>query len=86
MVINRNKYGLNKSFQKVLYRIDKWINEWSAWIIEYIDGEYINISICYPLSGSIYIELPNKLKKSKRDWLILKTMIRNSLFGVIWDI
>ena len=29
-VINLNKYGLNKSFQQVLYRLDNWINEGSA--------------------------------------------------------
>ena len=29
-VLNTNKYGLNKSFQQVLYRIDTWINERSA--------------------------------------------------------
>ena len=43
-VINLNNYGLNKSFQ-VLYRLENWINEGSAWTIECIDGEYINISI-----------------------------------------
>ena len=26
-VININKYGLDKSFQKVLYRLDYWINK-----------------------------------------------------------
>ena len=44
-VINLNNYGLNKSFQQVLYRLENWINEGSAWTIECIDGEYINISI-----------------------------------------
>ena len=29
-VINTNKYGLNKSFQEVLFRIDNWISEGSA--------------------------------------------------------
>ena len=59
-VINTNKYGLNKSLQQVLYRIDNWINEISSWTIEYIDGEYINIAIYNPLSGSTYIELPDE--------------------------
>ena len=56
-VINLNRYGFNKSFQQVLYRINTWINEGSAWTIEYVDGEYINISVYSPLSGSIYTEL-----------------------------
>ena len=32
-VINSDKYMLDKSFQKILYRIDNWINERSGWII-----------------------------------------------------
>ena len=49
-IIDLNKYGFDKSFQEVLYRLDNWINEGSAWTIEYVDGEYINISIYSPLS------------------------------------
>ena len=48
-VINLNKFGVNKSFQQVLYRLDNWINEGSAWIIEQIDGEYVHTSIDSPL-------------------------------------
>ena len=51
-VIDLNNYGLNKSFQQVLYGLDNWINEGSAWAIEYIDEEYVNISVYSPLSGS----------------------------------
>ena len=51
----------------MLYRIDLWINEGSAWTIEYIDGEYINVSVYSPLSGSTYIELPDEVKHSKND-------------------
>ena len=32
-VIN-HKFGLDKSFQEILYRIDNWFNECSGWIIE----------------------------------------------------
>ena len=32
-VIN-HKFGLDKSFQEILYGIDNWINECSGWIIE----------------------------------------------------
>ena len=65
-IIIINNYGFNKSFQQVLYRLDNRINERSDWTIEYIDGKYINISIYSPLSGSTYIELPDKLKHRKR--------------------
>ena len=61
-VIKLNKYGLNQSFQQVLYRIDNWINEGSASAIEYMDGEYIIVSVYSPLSGSSYIETSVELK------------------------
>ena len=63
-VINFNKYGLDKSFWQLLYRLDNWINEGSAWTIEYMIGEYINISVYSSLSGRTYIELPDELKSS----------------------
>ena len=61
-VIN-HEFSLDKSFQEILYRIDSWINEGSGWIIESIDGEYLNVSAYSPLVGSTYVELPDELKK-----------------------
>ena len=61
-MINSEKYDLDKSFQGILYRIDNWINEGSGWIIESINGEYVNISIHSPLIESTYVKLPDKLK------------------------
>ena len=51
-VINSDKYDLDKCFQELLCRIDNWINEGSGWIIESINGEYVNISAYSPLIGS----------------------------------
>ena len=50
-VINFDKYDLQKSFHEVLYRIDNWINARFGWIVESINGEYVNISIHSPLVG-----------------------------------
>ena len=61
-VINSDKYDLHKSFQEILCRIDNWINKESGWIIESINGEYVNISVYSPLIESTYNELPNGLK------------------------
>ena len=61
-VIN-SELSLNKSFQKVLYRVDNWINEGSGCVVESIYGEYLNILAYAPLFGSTYIELPDELKK-----------------------
>ena len=64
-VIN-HRYKLDQSFQETLYRIDAWINKGSGWIIELIESQYINISTYRPLVGSSYIDLPIKLKHSKK--------------------
>ena len=60
-MINSDKYMLDKSFQKVLYRIDSWFKEGSVLVIEFVNKEYVNISIFSPLSGSTYIEFPHRL-------------------------
>ena len=45
-----------------MYKIDNWINEGSGWVIESVEGEYVNISVFRPLSGSTYIKLSCRLK------------------------
>ena len=80
------EYCLDKSFQEILYRIDNWINRGSGWIIESIDGEYVNISAYSPLIGSTYIELPSGLKNSKKGLINIKIVIINVFFRVILNI
>ena len=63
---------LDKSFKEMWYRIDNWINEGSGWIIESIKAEYANISVCSPLSGSTYIELPVELRNSTKTLINIK--------------
>ena len=72
IVINSDKYDLNKSFHEILYRIDDWINEGSGWVIELIEAQYVNISIYSPLIGSTYIELPVKLKNTMKVLINIK--------------
>ena len=64
-VIN-SEYMLDKTFQEILYRTDNRINRGSGWIIESINGEYVNISAYNPLIGSTYMELSDELKNSKK--------------------
>ena len=62
-VINHNFIdSIDKSFEEILYRIDNWINGGFGWIIDSINGEYVNISEYAPLFGSSFIELPSELK------------------------
>ena len=57
------KYDLDKSFQEVLHIIANWINEGSVWVIVFVDGEYVDLSVYNPLSGSTYIHTLNWLLK-----------------------
>ena len=66
------EYNLEKSFQKILYRIDNWINEGPGWWNESIDAESVNISIYSPLSGNSYVELPRRLKNTVKGLINIK--------------
>ena len=70
-IIN-HRYKLDQFFQKILYRIDAWINRESGWIIESIESQYINISTYRPLLGSSYIDLPIELKHPKKGLINIK--------------
>ena len=70
-VIN-HRFGLDKSFQEILYSIDNWINEGSGRIVELIESQYINNSTYGALSGSSYIKLPAELRSSKKGLINIK--------------
>ena len=61
-----HKFSLENAFQEILYRDDNSNNKGSSWIVESIESQYINISTYRPLSGSSYVELPAKLKRSRK--------------------
>ena len=44
--------------------MDQWRICFENWI--YVYGEYINISVYNPVSGSTYTELPDELKIKKK--------------------
>ena len=71
-VITFDKYDLDKSFQEILYKVDKWVNEGTGRIIQSVEAQYVNISIYNPLIGSTYIELPDKLKNSMKGLINIK--------------
>ena len=70
-VINQ-KFSLENLFQEILHRIDNWINERSGWITEFIETQYINVSIYRPLSTSSYIKLPAELRSSEKGLINIK--------------
>ena len=67
-----HKFGLNKSFQEILYRIDNWTNEGSSGTVELIESQYINISTYRPLLARSYIKLPAKLRSPKKGLINIK--------------
>ena len=47
-------------------RTQQWIGEDSGWIIELIDGDYINISFQNPLVGTSYIKMSEELRNLRK--------------------
>ena len=80
-VIN-HKVRLENSFQETLYMIDVWINKRSGWNVESVECQYINISTYRPLSGSFYMDLPVKLKSSKKGLINIKNNDQKCFFMV----
>ena len=66
------EFSLDKYFQEILYRIDNWIIKGSGWVVELINGEYVNISMYSPLIGSSFVELPNELNNPRKDLINIK--------------
>ena len=52
---NDTEPELSMSRQEILNTIDKWVSEGSGWVIDRIDGHYINVTTYKPLNGSSYI-------------------------------
>ena len=67
------EYMLDKLFQEILHRIDKWINQESSCVIEFVDAENVNISFYNPLSSNTYIEYPNKIKNPMQGLINVKS-------------
>ena len=53
-----------------MYRVDNWINQGTGWIVESIEGFYLNVSSYSPFIASAYTELPDELKNSREGLII----------------
>ena len=84
-IIN-NRFKLENAFQEILYRTDFWINEGSAWIVESIESQYINISTYRLLLGNSYINLPIELRSPKKGLTNIKIKDKNVLYGAMLGI
>ena len=63
---------LNMSRQEILNAIDKLVSEGLGWVIDRIDGHYINVTLYKALNGSSYIELPTELRNPKKRLINIK--------------
>ena len=70
-VINRRCH-LNDSFEEILNLLDIWSNEGLGWIIDEIEGLYIDVASYEPLLGGSYISLPKALNNSIKNLINLK--------------
>ena len=80
--VNSDEFGLDQSFQEILYRIDNWINQGSGWIVESIEGFYLNVSSYSPLIGSTYIELSSELQHPMKGFITIQNNENKCLFVV----
>ena len=71
-----NKADIRESIQssqaEIIHRIDEWLSEGSGWVIESIDGHYINIVKYRPLRGNSYIKLPLELQNASKGLINIK--------------
>ena len=81
-----HKFSPENAFQKILYRIDNWINEESGWIVELIETQYINFSNYKPLSGSSYVKLLAELRSPKKRLISVKKKNQKLFYGVMLGI
>ena len=70
--VNDIKHELSMSRQEILNTIEKWVSEGSGWTINHIDSHYINVTNYQPLHGLSYLELPAKLRNSKKGLINIK--------------
>ena len=66
------RYHLNDSFEDMLNLLDIWINESSGWVIDKIEGLYINVANYEPLLNDGCIPLPKVLNNSMKGLINLK--------------
>ena len=67
MIMNNGEIMLSikLSHEEVLADISRWVSQGSGWIIDHIEGYYLNVYKCNPLEGNSYIPLPKELQNPK---------------------
>lgn len=68
MIMNNGEImpSIELSKEKVLASISRWVSQGSGWIIDHIEGHYLNVYKCNPLEGNSYIPLPEELRHHRK--------------------
>ena len=56
----------NLDNSSILNKIDTWISHGSGWVVDEVEGHFINVAVYRPLRGSSYVDLPKELKHSRK--------------------
>ena len=70
--LTNERCHLNDSFEKILNSLDIWISEGSGWVIDKVEGLYINVANYEQLSGRSYIPLAKVLNNSMKGLINIK--------------
>ena len=57
---------------QIINKIQQWISEGSAWLIQSVDSHFINVVKYQPIKGSSYIPLPEELRNSSKGIINMK--------------
>ena len=64
--------SLQVTQNQIINKIQQWISEGSAWLIQSVDGHFINVVKYRPLKGSSYIPLPKELQNLAKGIINIK--------------
>ena len=72
VTVTNQRFNLSTSYEKLKNILDIWTGQGSGWIVDKIEGLYINISNYDPLVGSSYILLPPELNNPMKGLINIK--------------
>lgn len=67
MIMNNGEImpSIKLSLVEVLADLSRWVSQGWGWIIDHIEGHYLDVYNCNPLEGNSYITLPKELQNTK---------------------
>ena len=69
-----------------MYTVDNCINEASGWVIESVNGQFLNVSFYNPFVGRTDIEFPDNLKHPMKGLINIENDDNKCFCDIILDI